>query len=781
MRTVGRLRDNAAWISFIAFTFVASALFLLLPERSWVGAVIYLGVGFGEVAALVWGLRRHRPSRKLPWYLFTVGAGMYAVANTLWYGAPILLRQKATFPSVADPVFITAYLFFLAALAVLIRERVGAGEGFGSLVDALIVTFSVGVLAWEYLLGPLGSGTQASSLSRLVSLAYPILDLALLALATRVFFTRGPRTPAFWLLAGFVICQLAADTTYAITTLNDTFYLGHPLTVGWLMSFGCLGAAALHPSMQSVTQGPPAGMVSPLPLSRLAFLAVAAAVVPVIYLIDSDRAELSEVLVTTIVVSSFCIARMAVLVRDLARQAGSLTRQERQLRSTIDALHRSEGNLAHLAHHDALTGLPNRALFDQRLQTALQRPDRSVAVMLLDLDRFKTVNDSLGHVAGDRLLVAVGGRLNSAIRPGDTIARLGGDEFTILAQGIDHRAATRLVGRLLRTLDEPVEIDGRKVFVRASVGLTVCAGGCENRELLREADSAMYEAKRKGGQRYETFSADMHARVLDRLSLECDLRAAELGSDITVHYQPLVDLSDGRLCGFEALLRWSHAERGMVAPCDFIPIAEETGLIVPVGVWVLRQACSQARQWAAEHPERGPLTMSVNVSARQLADPAFVDQVAATLIDTDLDPGLLTLEITETMMMADEDDVCRRLHQLKQLGLRISVDDFGTGYSSLGHLRRFPVDELKIDRSFVAAMGEDADGANVASATIRLARSLQIEVVAEGIESEDQLCELRRTSCNRGQGYYLGRPMDSVAVSTLLNQTDRPAQDNQAA
>jgi predicted signal transduction protein with EAL and GGDEF domain len=324
-------------------------------------------------------------------------------------------------------------------------------------------------------------------------------------------------------------------------------------------------------------------------------------------------------------------------------------------------------------------------------------------------------------------------------------------------------------------MDAPFGLIGRQVSVRASLGMALRPAGSPGRELLRDADAAMYEAKRKGGQRYAIFNDGMHARVMDRLELEGDLRVAELGTAITVHYQPLIDLRDGQITGFEALLRWQDPERGMVSPATFIPVAEEMGLIVPMGLWVLQEACQHAVAWAERHAVRPPLGMSVNVSAVQLGTPQFVDDVARILSETRLDPALLTLEITETMMMADEDDVRDQLLRLKDLGLRISLDDFGTGYSSLGHLQRFPIDELKIDGSFVATLGAGPEGSQVASAVIRLARSLQIEVVAEGIETNAQLEELRRSSCTRGQGYYFWKPMDAAAVVALLDDVQGDA------
>lgn len=773
MRFVSRPVSIPGWVWFLATSVALAAVFPLFPPRSWMGAVVYIGLGFAELLAVIVGLRRHRPRQARSWHYLRAGAALYALTNLIWFGFPVLLHRDLAFPSIVDAMFVAAYLLYVIGLAILVRERSGRGHGVGSMIDASIISASVGVFAWAYLIVPLGTAPGVSTLARVASLANPLLDLALLVLMVRVLLTRGARPMAFWLLCGFVIAQLAADSGYTVTLLHKTYYWGHPLTVGWLISFGCLGAAALHPSMASLSE--PCSTTAPRHMSwaRLAFIALAVAIFSLGQVIrGADNA--TEVLVGTTMVFVLCVARMGVLIRELDRNAEALTARERDLHSTVDLLHLSEANLTHLAHHDVLTGLPNRALFDQRLQGALAQPQRNTTVMLLDLDDFKTINDSMGHAAGDVLLATIASRFASALRPGDTVARLGGDEFTIVAQGLDEPAAIRLAGRLLRTLDEPITLGGRRVVARASLGIAVASSARDDHQLLREADAAMYEAKRKGGHRFELFSVDMHARVLDRFALECDLRSAELGVAITVHYQPIVDLGNGRLCGFEALARWAHAERGMVPPAEFIPIAEETGDIVRIGLWVLRQACLRARSWSEDHPRTGPLGVSVNVSARQLAEASFVDDVARTLHETALAPALLTLELTETMIMADEDSICDCLKRLKRLGLRISVDDFGTGYSSLGHLRHFPVDELKIDRSFTARLGEESVGPSVASAAIRFARSMHLDVVAEGIESEAQLDELRRSSCTRGQGYFLWRPMDATAVDALLETVDGP-------
>jgi diguanylate cyclase (GGDEF)-like protein/PAS domain S-box-containing protein len=429
----------------------------------------------------------------------------------------------------------------------------------------------------------------------------------------------------------------------------------------------------------------------------------------------------------------------------------------------------SEEQLVHLALHDMLTGLPNRTLFKDRLQRALVRTRSPIAVMLLDLDGFKAINEDFGHSAGDALLVQVAARLSSALRPTDTVARFGGDEFAILLEGGGETETNAAAARLLSIFEVPFAIEGRSVVTEASIGIAYSNGGSPRvDEMLRDADAAVLQAKRKGGGRYELFDAEHHAMVVERMELERDLRHVQLGEEMTLHYQPLVDLRDGNITGFEALLRWNHPQRGMISPADFIPIAEQSGAIVPIGRWVVEEACRQIRLWQQHQPAAADLGMNVNVSARQLADPEIVHDVARALDLSGLQASLLTLEITETMIMADPAAVGVTLQQLKGLGVRISVDDFGTGYSSLGHLDQFPVDELKIDRSFVARLGSDTEAHGVAFALIRLGRSLRIDVVAEGIEREDQLDQLRAAGCTRGQGYYFWRPLDVAAVEVLL-------------
>ncbi|MDQ3952842.1 MAG: EAL domain-containing protein [Actinomycetota bacterium] len=428
--------------------------------------------------------------------------------------------------------------------------------------------------------------------------------------------------------------------------------------------------------------------------------------------------------------------------------------------------------LAHQAFHDHLTGLANRALLRERLQHALARVARSrepLAMMFIDLDEFKAVNDSLGHDAGDELLKAVAGRLSESVRPADTIARLGGDEFAILLEGMFSASeAPRVAERIIRTFTTPFEIDGHPVSIGASIGLALKEDKDGTEELLGNADVAMYAAKARGRGCYEVYRPELRLARTERIRSELDLQSAVARSEFVVEYQPIVDMATGEMSGAEALLRWSHPTKGLVPPADFVELAEETGLIVPLGLWVLREACRHGAGWKKTHPAAAPLKVSVNLSVRQFQESDLVQQVADTLETTRFPASDLVLEITESVFLNDSPQTMATIKGLKALGVTIAIDDFGTGYSSLSYLRAFPIDVLKIDRSFIDGIDRGVEDAALARAIVQIGENLNLRIVAEGIETPEQLDEVRRLGCHEGQGFFLGIPRDAETLGELI-------------
>ncbi|MFZ4878148.1 bifunctional diguanylate cyclase/phosphodiesterase [Janthinobacterium sp. Mn2066] len=441
----------------------------------------------------------------------------------------------------------------------------------------------------------------------------------------------------------------------------------------------------------------------------------------------------------------------------------------------------AEQQIQHIAHHDVLTGLPNRALLRDRLTQAMalsRRKGRALWVLLIDLDRFKFVNDSLGHKAGDLLLKTIAARLQTSLRDSDTVARLSGDEFVaILSEQDDEALSGAIVQRVMDAVAQPVLLDGKEFFVTCSIGVAVYDGSQhdapgdvtlngETQNLIEQADIAMYCAKKQGRNNIKFYTSAMNQATLERLRIETALRNALERGQFVLHYQPQLDLASGRIVGVEALLRWRHPDLGMVAPHRFIALAEDTGLIVPIGAWVMRQACAQVQRWHAAG--LGPLRLAVNLSARQFNEPNLVASIATVLDETQLPPACLELELTESLFMHDVALAVSQLHDMKALGVQLSIDDFGTGYSSFAYLRTFPIDVLKIDRSFINDVARDADDAAIVVSIIALAHNLKLRVVAEGVETAEQLDYLRRHGCDEVQGFYFSQPLPAQEMEQLL-------------
>jgi diguanylate cyclase (GGDEF)-like protein len=440
---------------------------------------------------------------------------------------------------------------------------------------------------------------------------------------------------------------------------------------------------------------------------------------------------------------------------------------EEERRSAV----RAAVQIEHLAYYDGLTALPNRELFIDRLSLALvqaHRDGRKLAVLFLDLDRFKQINDSLGHSVGDELLRAMGRRVHEAVREGDTLARLGGDEFTLLLPGIHNASeAARIAQKLLEAVRRPFELQGRELFVTTSIGISIYPeDGVDAESLIRSADVAMYRAKEQGRDRFQLYAPAMNAQAVERMGLEHGLRKALSQEQLVIHYQPVIEVSTGRIHGTEALVRWRHPELGLVPPDDFIELAEMTGLITPMGPWILEEACGRTRAW--QRGTRFYFSIAVNLSARQFQERDLVSHVKRALESTGLEARFLELEITESVAMHSAESTLRTLRELKALGVRISIDDFGTGYSSLAYLKRFPIDTLKIDQSFVSDIATNAEDSAIASAVIAMAHGLGLQVVAEGVEREEQLEFLRRQRCDYYQGYLFSRALAADEFGALL-------------
>ncbi|TML69618.1 MAG: EAL domain-containing protein [Actinobacteria bacterium] len=1038
MTVLTRARASLAqiWVAYLAVGTILTVAYLFAPHLKGNGPLINL-LGLSSSLAIVAGVLMHKPRAWVAWLLLACGQLLFFAGDVYTYSYPKLFHHDVPFPSPGDWLYLAVYPALMAGLFMLVRRRNPHGDLPG-LIDSAILTVGIALLSWVFLIAPNLHLSGLSLYPKLVSSAYPLGDVLLLAGAIRLAVDTGKRAPAFYLLTGSIVCLLTVDSAYDYALLKGTYNHQLIYDVGWIAYYVLWGAAALHPSMRTLEE-PALDTRNRLTQARLGLLATACLVAPGIRFVEElHNPDIEVVVVAAAALFLLVVARMAWLVRReeravnrevalrgagvrLVAAAGERQVQEAAVasaqvllgdqepvrlvlrsddatmvtasseghgwlisaetldwlfasrettqvavgglppavrhdlrldntgsavflplaardetrgvlvvgvpaqiaRESLDSLealatqvslavegallaedlHRRESEarfrslvahssdlitvlaadgtvtyqspsierllgysaediegtrfdrllresdrprlariltgvpdatrethaiecslrhrdgtwlqfevqqtnllqeehvrgivlnsrdvseqkafedqLAHQAFHDPVTGLANRALFADRVQHALTRMQRgglSVAVVFIDLDDFKTVNDSLGHAAGDFVLQEVAARLGTTVRPTDTVARFGGDEFAVLLDGIvDTQEAADVTERILRGLDQSLHVDGKEVFPRASVGICIAdrdhdAPAAE--ELLRNADVAMYMAKRdsKGG--YRLFEPRMHERVVERLELRAELQRAIDSQQLEVYYQPVVRLDRKVIYGIEALLRWRHPTRGSILPDQFIPLAEETGLIIPIGRWVLGEACRQAaRLNSTMPPGNGPLTISVNLSVKQLQSDSIVPDVRAALESTGLDPSALVLEITESVMMADMDLAIQQLNDLKALGIRLAMDDFGTGYSSLSYLSRLPVDILKMDRSFLVS-DHEADS-SLAAAIISLGRSLKLDVVAEGVERLDQVPSLRDLGCELGQGFLFAEPMNEDSLTDFLTgkETDAP-------
>ena len=731
-------------IGYVLLTAAAAVAYFILPTTPLSKLLLYNGIGLSAVIATLFGIRHKRGENRKAWILIVAGLISFLAGDVCYYILDTL-SETAPFPSPADALYLGMYPLVIYGLLRLIRQ-ISPGRDWPSLLDASIAavgTFAVlGVLVIDTYVAD-GSMQLAG---RIISVCYPVMDVALVAVAVRLVGVVHLRRPAYALLAAGLCSLLVADTIYGVLNSAGTFQTGGFADLFWLGFYVLIGAAALQPASDDAVhvRGHASGQLS---RSRLLMLCLMTLAVPSIDLLWGGAADKTLTAVTSMVMFVLVLGRLAGLM-------GVVLRSEQRARL------------------DTLTGLANRLLFDEHVARSVQRGgDGVISVLFVDLDDFKVVNDSIGHQAGDDLLIAVADRLRSCVRNDDLVARLSGDEFAVLLESaVDKAHAIAVVRRLQDQMRMPVVVGGREVLISASVGLVVEPRSSVDRPqaLLQAADVAMYRAKSKGKGRFEIFDHEMYREQLEILDLKGDLAVALERGQFEVFYQPIVNMGDERIVSIESLIRWRHPTRGLITPDRFISLAEQTGLIVPIGRWVLREACQQLSRWQSQMPLTAPRTVSVNLSARQLHDPDLVKDVMSAIAESGLKPWQLTLELTESMMIDEFERASKILEQLRASRVQIAIDDFGTGFSSLSYLRRLPVDIIKIDRSFVAEMRNSTTAEALVRMVIDLAKVLDLRTVAEGIEDEAQAEQLSTLLCDEGQGYFFARPQPAAEIRALF-------------
>ena len=721
-------------------------------HRELIGDLFFYPVGVAAIFAAVGASRRcaAQPRLRSAWRLLALASVFYLagdVAQTIYE-----LSGPLPFPSVADAFYLLFYPLILCGLLRFPAGRRDLGAGVRLMLDLAVVAIGGAAVVMYVVLGPTVAQSGPDPLQSGISIAYPVGDMVLLVGLGSVLLRRTAVSSARALqfFAGGLLFFVAADLVYGYIQLHSTYQGGDPVDSLWMTAialFAVAGAAQTTPlaTTEVIAED------QPHHASWAPYIAVA---IGFGLLLFNERHQ------RLLPDASLVIA--AVLLATLV--------SVRQFLAQRDLLH-TQGRLTYQSLHDALTGLPNRALVVDRAEQMLARARRSrtpVAALYVDIDGFKHINDSFGHATGDELLSVVAARLSGIVREADTVGRLGGDEFVVLLEDHTLDAGPELVAeRMCQVLGQPIDLQGTKgrtVSVTASIGIALGQRDSAD-DLLRDADFALYEAKGAGKNRWVMFESRMQTAAQDLLELEMDLKEALDAGQFFLLYQPTFDLQSETITGIEALIRWRHPVRGVIPPDAFIPLAEETGLIVPIGRWVLRTACQQAAAW---HRQGRPLGMAINVSARQLDQPSLVQDVADTLAITGLDPAAITLEITETTLMRDAEAAARRCHALKALGIRLAIDDLRTGYSSLAYLRQFPVDALKIDRSFISGIAASGDSKALIHTLVQLGKTLGLETLGEGIEEEAQLRELQREKCDSGQGFLFARPLEVDAIEELL-------------
>jgi len=733
------------------------------------------------------------------WGLIGLAMFAFGLGDTTWAILELGL-QEPPFPSIADIFYLAYYPLLLAGVFLLLNKPATIGEQINKVLDAGIVMVAAILAFWNFLLGPIVFANAGYPvLEQVILLAYPVGDLVLLWALLRIIYNGSNQhyeAPVL-MFAGSLTLTIILDCIYSYQALTGTYVSGNILDSGWVASVLLAGLAGV--SQITAMQSLKGTGKFPDRLEFLGRMKVVTPYLPYFWLIGAYLLLIESRL--TLLPMNFLALSLGVggiiclvLLRQvitlfenkrlntklqqtmgrLQTQTTELEKANEELQNEIVERKAVEQQLTYDSLHDEMTGLPNRFLFLDRLGQAIEyckrRPEYTFAALFIDIDQFKVINDSLGHLTGDQLLISIGRRMKECLRSSDTVARFGGDEFAILLEitGEDN-SIPMITDKIQEAIKLPFKLDGHELYITASIGIVLSIVGYNHpEEVLRDADIAMYRAKALGKARFEIFDIKMRFQAFSRLEMEQELRAALENREFQLYYQPIMSMKSNQVISLEALIRWNHPKRGLLLPGEFLSIAEESGLILPIGKWVLNEACAQLKRWHEKYPCLRNVSVNVNISNRQFSKPNFTQEVVEALQTNGLNAESLKLEITESVLISNYAAANEVFTQLRDSGVQLQIDDFGSGYSALGYLQHFPISAIKIDKSFIDEMGKGRRGTELIRAIVSMTRELGMETIAEGIETDEQLNELKGLLCNFGQGFLLSKPLDEEGAEKVL-------------